>query len=98
MPDTLEQLLSFCRKKGRVCPLPQRWNDLYRMLPKTQRRGTGWEPALPLILAAWWEASDRQKRERLELHIRWAHDNGALDQIANFLRSLPESEWHHAGE
>ena len=98
MSDTLEQLLSFCRENGRVCPLPQRWGDIYRMLPETQRRGIGWEPGLPLILAAWWEASDRQKQERLELHIRWAHDHGALDQIANLLHSLPESEWHHVGE
>jgi hypothetical protein len=39
-----------------------------------------------------------QKRERLVEHIRWAHDYGALDTVASFLRSLPENEWHHLGD
>ena len=49
----------------------------------------------PLILAAWWEASDNEKKERLKLHIRWANNHGALAAIDKFLRSLPESDWHH---
>jgi hypothetical protein len=65
------------------------------MLPETRRKGIGFEPAAPLILAAWWEASDNEKKERLGLHIRWANDHGALAAIDKFLRSLPESEWHH---
>jgi hypothetical protein len=95
---TLEELLTFCRDNERVCPVPQEWNRLYEMLPDKSRRGAGWDPPLPLILAAWWEASDVQKQERLEQHLRWAAERGALDQIAQFLRSLSESEWHHVGE
>jgi hypothetical protein len=67
-------------------------------LPNRRRKGAGWEPALPLILAAWWEASDQQKQERLEQHVRWANDHGCMEQIAEFLHSLPESEWHHFNE
>jgi len=46
----------------------------------TNRRGVGvgWEPSLPLILAAWWEASDKDKRTRVHSHLRWASDHGAL--------------------
>ena len=95
MTGSLEQLLSYCRENGRVCPVPTRWNELFQMLPETRRKGVGWEPSLPLILAAWWESSDDDKQERLGEHIRWAHDRGALAKVADFLRSLPESDWHH---
>ena len=98
MNRSIEDILLLCRENDRVCPLPQRWNELYKFLPATHRQGTGWIPALPLILAAWWEASDRQKQDRLELHIRWALEHSALDRVANFLSSLPEGEWHHVGD
>jgi hypothetical protein len=65
------------------------------MLPETRQTSVGREPPLPLLLAAWWESSDEQKQDRLIAHVQWAHDHGALNTVANFLRSLPESEWHH---
>jgi len=48
---TLEQALEEAQKNDRVCPQPQKWNELYELLPNRVRRGNGWEPALPLILA-----------------------------------------------
>jgi glycine/D-amino acid oxidase-like deaminating enzyme len=95
MAESLERLLTYCRENGRVCPMPQQWHRLWDMLPEKSCRGVGWEPSLPLILAAWWEASDEEKKERLEAHLRWASDHGVVDQVAEFLRSLTESEWHH---
>ena len=95
LSESLAELLSYCRADGRACPMPKRWNELYRMLPETRRTGIGWEPPLPMILAAWWETSGEQKQARLIEHVRWAHDHGALNTVATFLRSLPESEWHH---
>jgi hypothetical protein len=65
------------------------------MLPDKQRKGAGWEPPLPLILAALHITSAEEKQERLALHIQWAQDHGALEKVASFLESLPESEWEH---
>jgi hypothetical protein len=65
------------------------------MLPEKRRKGIGFEPALPLILAAWWEASDSEKKERLKVHIQWANGHGALAEVDKFLQSLPEGDWHH---
>ncbi len=97
MVSTLEQLLVYCREKGRVCPMPSHWNELWEMLPNKSRRGGGWEPPLPLILAAW-ETSPESKQERLECHLLWASDKGVLEKVTQFLVSLPESDWHHRGE
>jgi hypothetical protein len=61
---TLADLMTEASKDGRVCPQPMIWNQLWELLPDRRRVGAGWEPPLPLILAAWWEASDSDKRSR----------------------------------
>lgn len=94
----LDQLLAFVRERDRVCPLPERWTELYELLPGTTRVGGGWHPALPLILGGWWHSSVRDKRERLAEHIQYAAAHGVLSQVDQFLRGLAESEWAHAQE
>ena len=101
MSETPDQLIAYCQENGRVCPQPSLWNDFWMMLPN-RREGSvsegGWEPPVPLILGAWWDAHDNTKRSRLEQHIRWAEQHNALEQASAFLRGLVESEWHHLGE
>lgn len=53
MTDTADSLISYSREKSRVCPMPMQWDALWNLLPNRKRVGSGWEPALPLILAAW---------------------------------------------
>ena len=94
----LQSLLGFVQQERRVCPMPQRWNELWQMLPDSRRVGTGWEPPLPLILGGWWESSNQSKRERLAEHLRWADIHGILKKTDLFLRTLPENEWLHEGD
>ena len=98
MSETVEILIAYCREKNRVCPLPQRWNELWEMLPDRRRHGHGWDPALPLILAAWDHSPAMLKMVRLAEHIEWAAKHGALEGIGKFLRSLTEDQWFHLGE
>lgn len=93
--DTVESLISFCRENGRVCPQPQAWNELWNLLPAKQQKGSGWEPPLPLILAAWQHSSNLAKMMRLQEHIQWAQNHGELANISLRLRALNEEEWHH---
>ncbi len=95
---TLEQALEEAQKNDRVCPQPQKWNELYELLPNRVRRGNGWEPDLPLILAAWWDTPAIQKILRLREHIEWASEHGCLDVIYEFMQNLMEEEWFHIGE
>ncbi len=53
--DKLRELLEYVKANGRVCPMPVRWNELYEILPRKHRVGSGWHPPLPLILAAWYD-------------------------------------------
>ena len=92
----LASLLSFVRENGRVSPLPQKWNELWELLPLRRRAGAGWEPPLPLILAAWDHTTDLEKQDRLALHLHWAAQQGALNEVSLFLKSLPLGQWHYA--
>lgn len=95
---TLDDVLAEAQRNNRVCPQPQRWNELYEMLPNRQRKGGGWEPALPLIHAAWWDTPAMLKMLRLREHIEWAESHGVLDEVHAYLTRLPEHEWHHLGD
>ena len=68
------------------------------MLPGRSRVGAGWQPALPLILAAWHEAPAMLKMLRLAEHIEWAAKHDLLEAIGKFLRELREDDWHHIGD
>ena len=98
MSAELEESLAFSQAERRVCPQPQRWNELWELLPERKRVGAGWEPSLPLILGAWWHTSDVEKRERFLSHIRWASEHGELSKVAAFIKSLGPEQWHHEGE
>jgi len=94
----LKDLLDYVRENRRVCPLPQRWNELWEMLPDHKRVGNGWEPPLPLILAAWWDTPAMLKMLRLEEHIRYADAHGLLPEVDRYLRDLKEEEWAYLGD
>lgn len=89
----MDDLLEFVQADGRICPQPRRWDELWRLLPGRKRVGSGWDPPLPLILAAWWSTSPQQKRARLQEHIVYAADHDALEAVNQFLRALPHADW-----
>jgi hypothetical protein len=91
---TIEELIADASKDGRVCPQPKAWNCLWELLPDRRRIGVGWEPPLPLILAAWSNSSDDSKRERFHLHLRWADKHGAIDTVASLLSKMKPEDWH----
>lgn len=96
--ESFDSLWSYCTANNRVCPMPQRWSELFEQLKEKKRVGLGSEPALPLILAAWGNTPAAQKVLRLREHVEWARDHGQLDEIGTLLRGLREEDWSHFGE
>ena len=97
MEETAETLIAYSRENSRVCPLPMKWQALWKMLPNRVQKGAG-EPALPLILAAWHDTPALLKMARVQEHINWASDHNALKTVSVFLRGLSEDDWFHLGE
>lgn len=91
---TLEELIAEANKGQRVCPQPMIWNQIWELLPGRRRNGVGWEPPLPLILAAWWETSDNEKRSRFHSHLQWACEHGAIEPVASLISAMKPEDWH----
>lgn len=72
---TFEEVLAEIQKNNRVCPQPQKWQQLYEMLPNKKRIDSGWKPSLPLILSALSDTPAISKIIRLREHIEWAKDH-----------------------
>lgn len=99
MSDDIESLWSYCTSNGRVVPMPREWNRLYGMLKDRQRTSSGgWNPPVPLILAAWHDSPAVMKILRFRAHLDWALEHDQLAEIGAFLRALPEESWCHLGE
>lgn len=92
--SNIDEVIALGTRQGRICPQPQRWKELWELLPNRERKGAGWIPPLPFILAAWWETDDAQKQDRFLAHLRWAEEHGALDTVIEYLSKLQESDWH----
>lgn len=89
----------YCTSNNRLVPMPPQWNELYDLLKNTrQMPSDGWEPPLPLMLAAWHHSTPIEKQLRFKEHLQWAQTQGQLEDIGAFLRSLPESQWCHFDE
>ena len=91
----LEILLAYCQVDGRVCPQPNIWNNLWKLIKKT----TGKEdiPA-PLILAAWYDTPNLLKMLRLKEHLEIAYENDAFAEVKAFLMNLEEGDWYHLND
>ncbi len=95
MEEKLKALLEYAKADGRICPMPEYWNQLWEMLPDKKRVGIGWEPSLPLILAAWWDTPLLSKILRLDEHIRYAAEHNVLDEVDTYLRGLKPEQWFY---
>ena len=97
--ETLDSLQAYCTTNNRLVPMPVQWNKLYGMLKNARQKASGgWEPPLPLILAAWHHSMPIEKLLRFKEHLAWAQGQNQLEEIGSYLRSLPEDQWCHFGE
>ncbi|HVZ46725.1 MAG TPA: hypothetical protein VHA82_23160 [Ramlibacter sp.] len=94
---TAETAMVEARKNNRVCPKPRRWAELFGQMPQWAPEAADL-PGAPLTGDAWKRTPALAKRMALRDHIEWAHKNGCLEPMLEFLKSLPEDEWHHMGD
>jgi len=94
----LDEVLTLCRKNGRVCPTPDPWHKMFKRLEVDGASPFDREDLMvPLILGGWWATGDGDKVHRLEHQVRWAESHGVLNRIARSLARLPNTGCDHRG-
>ncbi len=92
MNSELDLFLSEVFVNERICPMPNKWNDLFSLI---QRKADTTNLSVPLILGAWWVTSNLDKKVRFKNHIEFAYQNGLINEVKSFLLNLEENQWHH---
>ena len=86
------ELLSYVTEDNRICPKPPEWDSMYQLLSDTKREFP------PLILASWWESTDKDKHYRLKQQINFAKEHHLLLDVAEYLLALPDEHWVYIDE
>ena len=94
----LHRTIGESTEDGRVCPQPQAWSELSKLLIQYAHKHTLPKPPVPLILAAWHETSDAMKRQRLKEQMHWSCKYDVIENVYTFLTNLEEKEWFREGE
>jgi hypothetical protein len=99
MPSTaLAALLDYVKTNDRICPRPDYWEGLCKILRRKAKEDGVSDPPTPLILAGWWASSNLDKIVRLRDHLEFAEARTALKEADRYLRGLREEDWHHLGD
>jgi hypothetical protein len=88
----IEEFLSALRARRRSSPAGYAWQQFYELLRARKQPGST-NPPVPLILAAS-GASNAAKHQRLTLQLRWARENGCLDEAIEYLQGIPSGQWN----
>jgi hypothetical protein len=94
MQITLYDAMVEIRKENRVCPMPTRWLEFYRVLE--QCGASAPLPSPPLVGSAWAATPPSAKRMCFNEQVEWAAKNGCLQPAYEILQELSPSEWHYA--
>ncbi|HEY8050775.1 MAG TPA: hypothetical protein VIE63_16515, partial [Ramlibacter sp.] len=96
----LEKLIEESRRNNRVCPMPTKWRELDAMLRGAAPPPKSPADVLPPMLPAteWKTTTSLAKRLMFRNVIDWAGGHGMVETALQFVRALPEEQWHHMGD
>lgn len=94
----LDKLIEECKRNNRVCPKPVQWQAFDAMLRSKAPAGALAKLAAPLSPIDWRNTTSLAKRLIFRSVIDWAADNALTEDALQFVRALPEDQWHHMGD
>lgn len=95
---TLEAAMLVARRNNRVCPRPERWQQLMALLPPRKTSRGVQHPPPPIVGTSWHVTPPLTKRLCFREQIEWADRGGVLESVMAFMQALPEDDWLHMGE
>jgi len=90
---TLYDLMAEIRKDNRVCPMPTRWLEFYRLLEV--HAGAAALPPPPLVGSAWAATPAMAKRMCFREQVEWAAAQHCINLAHGYLKGLAEADWHY---
>jgi hypothetical protein len=94
----LAKLVEECKRNNRVCPQPVQWQRLDGMLRAKSPANAPATLASPLSPIDWRNTTSLAKRLIFRSVIDWAAANALTEDALQFVRALPEDQWHHMGD
>jgi len=91
---TLDEVMLEAHRNNRVCPKLRCWAGLFAMFPRWALPGASLPPP-PMPVDMWHHTSAIAKRMSFRAHVEWAEANRCLPELLDFLKGLPEEQWHH---
>jgi len=96
LSEKAQALLEYCLMNDRVCPKRDFWNHLWVINAKAKTFDSILnQNQLPVLDKNSTEKEKIQRSVRLRKYIEYADKNKLIDEMDNFLRSIPEDKWHH---
>ena len=96
LSEKAQALLEYCLMNDRVCPKRDFWNHLWVINAKAKTFDSLLnQNKLPVLDENSTEKEKIQRSVRLRKYIEYADKNKLIDEMNNFLRSIPEDKWHH---
>lgn len=95
---TLESALLMARRNNRVCPRPELWDELAKLLPARRTTRGAQLPPAAATGAAWNITPSLTKRMCLREQVEWAEREGVLESVMSFMQSMSEDDWLHMGD
>jgi hypothetical protein len=92
-----EALIQYSTSNGRICPQPNKWHEMWKLLPNNEQYKNGIRAPLPIILNGWDFVPGLHKCARMIEQIEYADQHGVLTEVDTFLRSLSDDEWFCIG-
>jgi hypothetical protein len=96
LSEKARALLEYCLDNDRVCPKREYWNQLWVITTQAKTFISCLNTVTSPVLSEKSTDQDKiQRSARLRIYIECADRNNLIDQMDDFIRSIPEREWHH---
>jgi len=95
---SIDAAMLVARRNNRVCPRPELWEELYRLLQSHQAALKAPKPPAPATGSAWAVTPSLTKRLCFREQVEWADRHGVLETVMQFMVRLDEAQWFHMGD
>ena len=98
--EEVEELIEYCIKDSKVCPLPRSWIKVMEIIEYDKQPRNVQKTIKCLVFQGWSWSNTESKRKVFHNQIKFAglwsyNSEKVFYELKNFLTNLSEEEWHY---